>query len=60
MIRIRSDDPALLGHLAFTSGVEAHELCLDRFDLEQLFFALTRGQYAGTEPTGPRPDGGAA
>jgi hypothetical protein len=37
-----------------------HELRLNRFDLEQLFFALTRGQYAGTEPTGPRPDGGAA
>jgi ABC-2 type transport system ATP-binding protein len=60
VIRIRSDDPALVGHLVFTSGVEVHELRLDRFDLEQLFFALTRGQYAGTEPTAPRPDGGAA
>lgn len=60
VIRIRSDDPALVGHLAFTSGVEVRELRLDRFDLEQLFFALTRGQYAGTEPTAPRPDGGAA
>jgi ABC-2 type transport system ATP-binding protein len=60
VIRIRSDDPALVGHLAFTSGIEVHGLRLDRFDLEQLFFALTRGQYAGTEPTAPRPDGGAA
>jgi hypothetical protein len=41
-------------------GVEVHELRLDRFDLEQLFFALTRGRHAGTEPTAPRPDGGAA
>ena len=60
VIWIRSDDPALVGHPAFTSGVEVHELRLDRFDLEQLFFALTRGRYAGTEPTAPRPDGGAA
>ena len=41
-------------------GVEVHELRLGRFDLEQPFFALTRGRYAGTEPTAPRPDGGAA
>ena len=60
VIRIRSDDPALVGHLAFTSGVEVHELRRAQFDLEQLFFALIRGQYAGTEPTAPRPDGGAA
>jgi hypothetical protein len=59
VIRIGSDDPALVGRLVCISVVEVHELRLDRFDLEQLFVALTGGQYAGTEPTAPRPDGGA-
>jgi len=30
-----------VGHIAFTSGVELHELSAHRFDLEQLFFSLT-------------------
>lgn len=30
-----------VGHLAFTAGVELHELSVQRFDLEDLFFALT-------------------
>lgn len=56
-IRVRSDDPALVGHLAYAAGVELHELRLDKFDLEQLFFALTRGEYTGADPTVP-PAGG--
>ena len=40
------------GNKAFVSGAELHELSLERFDLEQLFFSLTEGQYAG-RPMGP-------
>jgi ABC-2 type transport system ATP-binding protein len=36
-----------VGHLAFTGGVELHELRGERFDLEELFFALTSGAAAG-------------
>jgi ABC-2 type transport system ATP-binding protein len=36
-----------VGHLAFTAGVELHELSLQRFDLEQLFFALTEAPQQG-------------
>jgi ABC-2 type transport system ATP-binding protein len=31
-----------VGHLAFAAGVELHELSAQRFDLEDLFFALTQ------------------
>jgi ABC-2 type transport system ATP-binding protein len=55
VIRVRSDSPAVIGHLAFTAGVELHELRLDKFDLEQLFFALTRGEHTGADPTAPSP-----
>jgi ABC-2 type transport system ATP-binding protein len=65
-ITARQSDPATLelrgmsleqvGHLAFTAGVELHELSLQRFDLEQLFFALTE---AGPSAGGPPPTPGA-
>jgi ABC-2 type transport system ATP-binding protein len=42
-VQVRNLTLAQVGHLAFTSGVELHELSLQRFDLEQLFFALTQG-----------------
>jgi ABC-2 type transport system ATP-binding protein len=38
-----------VGHIAFTAGVELHELSAQRFDLEELFFALT----AQPAPPGP-------
>jgi ABC-2 type transport system ATP-binding protein len=53
---VRIDNPAIVGHLAFQAGVELHELRVDRFDLEQLFFSLTRGEYATAEPTEPNPE----
>jgi ABC-2 type transport system ATP-binding protein len=40
-IRIRGLSAEQVGHLAFTAGVELHELSNQRFDLEELFFALT-------------------
>ena len=38
---------AQIGHLAFVNNVELHELSERRFDLEQLFFSLTQGEYTG-------------
>jgi ABC-2 type transport system ATP-binding protein len=49
MIRVRGLQIAHIGHLAFTAGVELHELSEQAFDLEQLFFSLTQGEYAGQQ-----------
>jgi ABC-2 type transport system ATP-binding protein len=42
-VQVRNMSLAQVGHLAFVAGIELHELSLQRFDLEQLFFALTEG-----------------
>jgi ABC-2 type transport system ATP-binding protein len=54
-LRVSTGDSAHVGHVAFTAGVELHELSIDRFDLEQLFFALTQGAYQAPSlgPTDP-------
>jgi ABC-2 type transport system ATP-binding protein len=39
-----------VGHLAFTAGVELHELSAHRFDLEDLFFQLTSSAPPGGSP----------
>ena len=57
VLRIDTGNPAHVGHIAFTAGVEIHELRLDRFDLEQLFFSLTEGQYTAPSPGAPGPSG---
>jgi ABC-2 type transport system ATP-binding protein len=57
-LRIRGLSAGQIGHLAFTGGVELHELRSERFDLEDLFFALTSGEHQAA-PVGP-PPGGAA
>jgi ABC-2 type transport system ATP-binding protein len=49
-----------VGHIAFAAGVELHELSMQRFDLEQLFFALTEGtadapMQGALPPQGPPP-----
>jgi ABC-2 type transport system ATP-binding protein len=49
-LRVRGVDIAEVGHLAFVAGVELHELSTERFDLEQLFFALTEGAHVGQPP----------
>ena len=49
-VRVRGIEMAEVGHLAFTTGVELHELSTERFDLEQLFFALTEGAHVGQPP----------
>jgi len=46
-VRVRGIEMAHVGHLAFTAGVELHELRTERFDLEELFFTLTEGAYSG-------------
>ena len=49
-LRIRGLSAAQVGHLAFTAGVELHELSGQCFDLEELFFQLTGAptQHAGS------------
>jgi ABC-2 type transport system ATP-binding protein len=42
-VQVRTSTSAQVGHIAFEAGVELHELTLQRYDLEQLFFALTQG-----------------
>jgi ABC-2 type transport system ATP-binding protein len=54
-LRAQTGDPARVGHIAFEAGVELHELRLDKFDLEQLFFSLTQGQYAAPVPGSAPP-----
>jgi ABC-2 type transport system ATP-binding protein len=56
-LRVRNVDAAHIGHLAFTAGVELHELSTERFDLEELFFSLTSGAYAAPPADGPPPAG---
>jgi len=55
--RIRGLAADHVGHLAFVGGVELHELRVDRFDLEDLFFALTAGEHQSGPPAGPPPAG---
>ena len=50
--RIRGLAVEQVGHLAFAGGVELHELRADRFDLEDLFFALTAGDHQSGPPSG--------
>ncbi len=61
-LRVRTEDLAQLGHLAFVNNVELHELRLEEFDLEQLFFSLTEGEHRGADlgqvaPGGHAPGG---
>jgi ABC-2 type transport system ATP-binding protein len=51
MLVVNGLDTAAVGHAAFTAGVELHELSAQRFDLEQLFFALTEAPAQATSPT---------
>jgi ABC-2 type transport system ATP-binding protein len=44
-MRVRTDQLARIGHLAFVNGVELHELSAADFDLERLFFDLTQGDH---------------
>jgi ABC-2 type transport system ATP-binding protein len=53
-LRIRGLTSEQIGHLAFTNGVELHELRTERFDLEDLFFSLTSGAHTAA-PLEPQP-----
>ena len=55
-LRVRSDQLGRIGNLAFSNNVELHELRLEEFDLEQLFFSLTDGEHRGAD-LGPAPGG---
>jgi ABC-2 type transport system ATP-binding protein len=52
-LRVRAEELAQIGHLAFVYGVELHELTLEEFDLEQLFFTLTEGAHRGADLSVP-------
>ena len=56
-VEVKGLELAQVGHLAFSANVELHELSEHRFDLEQLFFSLTQGEYTGQSmgnaPVGP-------
>ena len=54
-LHVRGMPTAMVGHIAFTSGVELHELSGQRVDLEELFFALTEGQPPAGPPVGVAP-----
>jgi len=55
-LTVRGMPIAAIGHLAFTSGAELHELRTATTDLEEIYFRLTAGQeeFKGT-PTEPAP-----
>jgi ABC-2 type transport system ATP-binding protein len=55
-LQLQGVDTDLVGHLAFTNGVELHELSKQGFDLEDLFFQLTASQDPGA-PTGAEQTG---
>jgi len=44
-LRVQTDAVAHVGHIAFANNVELHELRVEAFDLEQLFFSLTSGEH---------------
>ena len=48
-LRIGGVEAARIGHLAFVNNVELHELSVELFDLEELFFTLTQGAYAANQ-----------
>jgi len=48
-LRVRTDNLPHIGHLAFVNNVELHELSLEEFNLERLFFSLTEGAYQATD-----------
>ena len=52
-LRIKDLTLAQVGHAAFTAGVELHELSAQRFDLEELFFALTRDTERADDAAAP-------
>jgi ABC-2 type transport system ATP-binding protein len=54
-LQVRGVPSAHVGHIAFTAGVELHELSSRRFDLEELFFALTQPSHQSMQPPPPPP-----
>jgi ABC-2 type transport system ATP-binding protein len=58
-LQVRGLSRDQVGHLAFTAGVELHELATQGFDLEDLFFQLTSAGPPGTGPTMQPTQGGA-
>ncbi|SDJ30803.1 ABC-2 type transport system ATP-binding protein [Frankineae bacterium MT45] len=51
LVRVPGGNQARIGHTAFVNNIELHELSLERFDLEKLFFSLTQGAFAANDLT---------
>jgi ABC-2 type transport system ATP-binding protein len=51
-MRVQGIELARVGNIAFTTGVELHELSKQGLDLEDLFFQLTTGEFSA-EKMGP-------
>ncbi len=54
-LRVRGLPVEQVGHLAYTGGVELHELSVSRFNLEELFFTLTTQAAPPPDPGGTPP-----
>jgi ABC-2 type transport system ATP-binding protein len=52
-VRVRGLSAQQIGHVAFQARVELHELSPQRFDLEDLFFALTQDSAPLGQPGAP-------
>jgi ABC-2 type transport system ATP-binding protein len=61
-LRVQTENLAQIGNAAFAHQVELHELSLEEFDLEKLFFSLTEGAYQAQSldqpPAGPDQQAG--
>jgi ABC-2 type transport system ATP-binding protein len=49
-LEVTGSSPADIGHLAFTAGVELHELRSRTSGLEEIYFQLTAGQEQFAAP----------
>jgi ABC-2 type transport system ATP-binding protein len=59
-LAITGVDRKTVADLAMAAGIALYDIQQENVDLEQLFFRLTSGQYAGQQPgyAGPPPGGG--
>ncbi|MHA6801043.1 ABC transporter ATP-binding protein [Bounagaea algeriensis] len=56
-IAVTGADSRTVAEIALRAGVALYEANTEQLDLEQLFFQLTSGQYAGSQPPGPYAPG---
>jgi ABC-2 type transport system ATP-binding protein len=52
VLHVATGEPAAVGHIAFTAGIELHELGRRSSDLEQIFLSLTAAPQGPADPDG--------